>query len=142
MKEIIETLKREKLIKNNSELAEMLGINIKTVSDWTTEKYFPSFDKVKKISAEYNIDIVIKMGKIFCFSGKLREKEKEEVINQEFDQSSTVNLRLINLLKLIININGGLVKNNSGLVDSTKMLVGSNTKLVNNLDVFLNKNKS
>ena len=120
----------------------MLGINIKTVSDWTTEKYFPSFDKVKKISAEYNIDIVIKMGKIFCFSGKLREKEKEEVINQEFDQSSTVNLRLINLLKLIININGGLVKNNSGLVDSTKMLVGSNTKLVNNLDVFLNKNKS
>jgi len=98
MKSIIAFLKESRLIKTNQDLSDALGVSTKAVSDWTNEKYPPTFDKIKKISQIYGISILIRDDKISCQFNNLsnkKPKQKKDSFYEIIDKVTDTNQTLV-----------------------------------------------
>jgi len=90
----------------------MLWESTKAVSDWTTEKYPPTFDKVKKISQIYDISIPMKKDKISCQYNRALDKYPKQEKDSFYE-----------IIDKVTNTNQTLADGNKTLAEGTKELL-------------------
>ncbi len=128
MKEIARYLKDCGLIKNNKELSKKLGVSEKTMSDWTTGKYFPTLDKVLALSKIYEIEITVKNGKLIC-SEINSTGQTENSMYRIVDKVTDTNSVLANSNHTLANSTNTLASSTKTLAEANKSLSGSTENL-------------
>ena len=122
MRDLIQQLKDEGFVRNNSELAAIIGVSAKTISDWTTGRYEPSLDKIKKLSEELNIKILIDDKKVGIL-GDVRQSPKTKEI-----------------LGKVVGTNRTLAGANDKLADTATILSKANNRLAGATQNFSKSN--
>ncbi len=120
MREIINAIKDAKLAKNNEEVANILGVTAKTVSDWVTGRYAPTLDKVQKISKDYPISIVIDDGEIYPIIPK--NKRKNYMLLPLIDKVIDTNYLLSDSNKILAQSHKELSIGTKESINTTKIL--------------------
>ena len=122
MRDLIQQLKDEGFVRNNSELAAIIGVSAKTISDWTTGRYEPSLDKIKKLSEKLHIRILIDDKKVGIL-GDVRQSPKTKEI-----------------LGKVVGTNRTLAGANDKLADTATILSKANNRLAGATQNFSKSN--
>ena len=154
VRDLIQQLKDEGFVRNNSELAAIIGVSAKTISDWTTGRYEPSLDKIKKLSEELNIKILIDDKKVGILGDVRQSPKTKEILgkvvgtnrtlagaNDKLADTATVlskaNLNLSSTTKEISNTSKNISKSNINLSTGIKDSILTSKILTENLKSML-----
>ena len=122
MKDLIQQLKDEGFVRNNSELAAIIGVSAKTISDWTTGRYEPSLDKIKKLSEKLHIRILIDGKKVGILGGVRQTSKAKEILGK------------------VVGTNRTLAGANDKLADTATILSKANNRLAGATQNFSKSN--